>query len=674
MKQEKETIYIPLQKEQHKKGSSLILPLMLLLIIGAAVWLWYTRIAPSVDGEHFIEVRSDTAVYDLRDFDFENAVAAMSVHEEFIEGELLTPEEFEAREEEALVGVRYSSPVTTSRMTYLMPDDGRYIITDRSLDFCERIYVNGELIQEVGTVALTAEESVPHHAYLTIEVRPENGVLEIVRQGNNFVHIGSNIASTLTLGTADRMHKQISLDYGLAGVVVALFFTMTAIHLLLYTVFRRHTAHLYFAILTFVWGFRMGVTGIVLFGEWIPTFSWYLGFRIQQFTWPMAAALVFLIALHVMPSILPGRFIKVYAALCTAFAVSCFFLSTMAVSIGMIIFQIINVVAYCVLGLAAIVCLVRMARAERARTEHVLFVLGLLPLAFSILNDTLYDQGRTLFDARFEMGDLAMFLFVILQTAALFYDSGRKNDALAIAEQKSRTEAETLRLAGEMKEEFIRTLSHELQVPVAAVSSAAQLSNSVLREDEVLDRALLLEQVRVIDHAALRVSGMVSQLLDASAIEMGSFRLYRRAVDMEALIQKAAELYFPVMQDGSITLTRSMEAQLPVVYGDEERLLQTVLNLLSNAIKHSGGDHIAVSAVLVEGFVRVTVADNGRGIAPGLMTDLWSRYPKERSGRGNGLGLYIVAQTIRAHDGSIEVESAKDKGTMIHFTVPIGRK
>ncbi len=640
-------------------------------VIAFCLAIWYVRILPTMDSERFVEVTSDTGVYDLREFDFENSVATMAPHEQFIAGELLTPEEFRLREDEAKVQEPYNSPVTTSRMIYLMPDDGRYIITDRSLDFCERIYVNGELIQEVGTVALTAEESVPHHAYLTIEVRPVNGVIEIVRQGNNFVHIGSNIAASLTLGSAERMHSRIALDYGMAGVVVALFFTLTAAHLLLYTVLSKYTSHLYFAVLSLVWGFRMGITGIVVFGEWMPTISWDFGFRLQQFTWPMASALIFLIAMHVMPKVLPRACIKAYALMCTIYAISCFFLPTMQVSITMLVFQIINVIATIALGLAAIVCLIRMACARTAKPEHYLFVVGLLPLVFSILNDTMYYLARSFFDARFEMGDLALMLFVFIQTAALLHDTGRKTEAVHLAEQQSRAEAETLKRAGEMKEEFMRNLSHELQIPIATVSGYAQFTDQLATEDEDIEIGMVKNNMRVISGEAMRLSRMVKQLLDVSAIDAGTFKLHLVSVDMKEILSKVTTQHFPVMSDGSIALITQVPEDLPLVYGDEERLLQCILNLMSNAIKYAKGKEITLSALEKDGHLEITVSDTGKGIASELLPDLFSRYPKDRSDNGNGLGLYIVAQTIEAHGGDVSIESEIEKGTKVKFTVPM---
>lgn len=237
-------------------------------------------------------------------------------------------------------------------------------------------------------------------------------------------------------------------------------------------------------------------------------------------------------------------------------------------------------------------------------------------------------------------------------------------------EQAAKEEALT-RVQGlaDMKEEFLHNLSHELQMPITVVSGFAQLTGRMM-EDAEIDRAAVRDNMRRVDSEAGRMERLVVQLLDAAAIENGSFTLNRRLMDMAELLDTVARVHFPVMDNHGNTVTVNVPPGLPRIFGDQERLLQVLLNLVSNAVKHTEGGSVALTARAEENSVAVTVRDTGEGIAPELLPNLFQRYPRNRAAGGNGLGLYICAQIVEAHGGKITVESKAGKGTAVRFSIP----
>lgn len=225
----------------------------------------------------------------------------------------------------------------------------------------------------------------------------------------------------------------------------------------------------------------------------------------------------------------------------------------------------------------------------------------------------------------------------------------------------------------DMKEEFLHNLSHELQTPITVVSGFAQLTGSMMSDDEI-DRAAVADNMKRVESEAGRMERLVLQLLDAAAIENGSFSLNRKRVDMTELIDTAAHVHFPVMDHHCNTIAVAAESGLPDVYGDRERLLQVLLNLISNAVKHTERGNITLAAKTAGNMAEVTVRDTGEGIRPELLPELFCRYPENRSSGGNGLGLYICAQIIEAHGGRITVESQTGMGTAVRFTIPVIKK
>jgi two-component system sensor histidine kinase VicK len=118
-----------------------------------------------------------------------------------------------------------------------------------------------------------------------------------------------------------------------------------------------------------------------------------------------------------------------------------------------------------------------------------------------------------------------------------------------------------------------------------------------------------------------------------------------------------------------------LEAGLPKVMGDSDRLVQVTANLVSNAIKYSpAGGEILISTRLVNGMVDVSIADHGVGIPADFVDRLFGRFERyEKTPSkiiGTGLGLAIARQIIEMHNGKIWVESAPGSGSVFHFTLP----
>jgi signal transduction histidine kinase len=109
---------------------------------------------------------------------------------------------------------------------------------------------------------------------------------------------------------------------------------------------------------------------------------------------------------------------------------------------------------------------------------------------------------------------------------------------------------------------------------------------------------------------------------------------------------------------------------------DKIEIKRVLKNLLNNAISHTKQDGIIdVKIVKIDGFVEVLVADNGNGISPSDLEDVFEKYfstSKKMRKVGTGLGLYLSKQIIEKHGGKIRVESELNKGSKFYFTLPVG--
>lgn len=113
------------------------------------------------------------------------------------------------------------------------------------------------------------------------------------------------------------------------------------------------------------------------------------------------------------------------------------------------------------------------------------------------------------------------------------------------------------------------------------------------------------------------------------------------------------------------------------VYGDRSRLLQVIYNLINNALNYAGSDKLVrVEQTILDDRVRVSVSDNGEGIPPEKLANIWDRYYKvdrvhKRAVIGTGLGLSIVKEVLEAHGATYGVESRTEAGSTFWFELPL---
>lgn len=229
------------------------------------------------------------------------------------------------------------------------------------------------------------------------------------------------------------------------------------------------------------------------------------------------------------------------------------------------------------------------------------------------------------------------------------------------------------REAEEMKSTFVSVVSHELKTPVSLIKGYA---STLAREDAHWDSETVREGLHVINEESDRLNVLINNLLDASRIQAGGFRLERGDVNVVRLAEQVVESFR--IQTDRHHFVLDFPADFPAVLGDEERLRQVFNNLISNAIKYApGGGEIRVGGWDDDKSATVYVADQGIGIPPEEQGKLFQHFYRvdsslRRSTQGAGLGLYLCKSIVEAHGGRIWLRSEPGKGTTVFFTLPIG--
>ncbi len=227
------------------------------------------------------------------------------------------------------------------------------------------------------------------------------------------------------------------------------------------------------------------------------------------------------------------------------------------------------------------------------------------------------------------------------------------------------------REAEQMKSTFVSVISHELKTPVSLIKGYA---GTLRRPDAAWDRETLADGLAVIEEEADRLNALIDNLLDASRIQAGVFKLERSEVDVERLVTKVVDRF--KSQTDTHQFEMDFPDDLPLVLADETRIRQVLDNLVSNAIKYSPqGGTIRIGAWQDASVVTVYVADQGIGIPADEQGRLFNSFYRVDSGmrrqtKGTGLGLYLCKAIVEAHDGRIWVRSEPGRGATFFFTLP----
>ncbi|WP_394844023.1 hybrid sensor histidine kinase/response regulator [Pendulispora brunnea] len=225
-----------------------------------------------------------------------------------------------------------------------------------------------------------------------------------------------------------------------------------------------------------------------------------------------------------------------------------------------------------------------------------------------------------------------------------------------------------LQNAVRIRDDFLSIASHELHTPLTPLK--LQIERLQRREQTPTQ---LQEKLAVVGRQVDRLSNLVRQLLDVSRITGGRLRLTPEEVDLTAVVRDTADaLSSESRQSGSVIDIRGEDSV--VGHWDPTRIEQITSNLLSNAIKYGQGKPILVQVSHDNGNARLSVHDQGIGIAPEQQARIFDRFERAVSVRhygGFGLGLWIVRQIVEASGGQVTVESQVGHGST--FTVELPR-
>lgn len=229
----------------------------------------------------------------------------------------------------------------------------------------------------------------------------------------------------------------------------------------------------------------------------------------------------------------------------------------------------------------------------------------------------------------------------------------------------------------EFKNQFLSHVSHELRTPLTCIHQYVTILLDGLAgempEEQRTHLGTILKSVN-------QLNAMVRDLLQAARAESGKIVLEQRCVSIAELIRVAVAMMQATGRQKGVGIETAVEAGMPFVHGDPDRILEVLINLVDNAIKFTpseGSVSITASRVTTDpDFVCVSVTDTGSGITPDARALIFERLYQDPNSidnnrKGLGLGLYISRELVTLHGGRIWVASDGASGSTFSFTLPL---
>lgn len=223
-----------------------------------------------------------------------------------------------------------------------------------------------------------------------------------------------------------------------------------------------------------------------------------------------------------------------------------------------------------------------------------------------------------------------------------------------------------------LKSEFMATITHELRTPLTSVVAFCELMLDEVpgpinndQRDNLLD----------IKTGAQQLTILINDILDMAKHEAGQLRVTKEEVDLNDVFRVVRRTMSAIAHQNDITLDIH-KVNLPLVYGDPERIRQIIINLVSNSIKFTKeGGRIDVSARAEGSYAAIEVRDTGEGIPPELLPHIFEKFRQgdasmSRRRSGTGLGLALVRTLTELQNGRVSVTSETGKGTQFAVYLP----
>ena len=285
------------------------------------------------------------------------------------------------------------------------------------------------------------------------------------------------------------------------------------------------------------------------------------------------------------------------------------------------------------------------------------------------------------------MRSLASYTAIALDNAAAYRQMNEQEHEIRRLFEEAQQARAVAEEADAAKSAFLSTVSHELRTPLTSVLGFAKIIKKRL-DDRIFplvptdDKKVVQTMQQVEDNLKVvvsegeRLTKLIDDVLDLAKIEAGKLEWHMEPTSVAEIIDRATAATASLFEHKGLRLVTDVTADLPVVTGDGDRLIQVVINLISNAVKFTDTGSVTCRATRRGGEIVVSIIDTGLGIAPADQPKVFERFKQvgdtlTDKPKGTGLGLPICREIVEHHGGRVWVESELGKGSTFSFSLPV---
>lgn len=526
-----------------------------------------------------------------------------------------------------------------------------------------KLFANGELVSSNGETGFFQNTEQPGFLPKVVKLNPQ-GELDLVIHLSNFHYREGGIWFSLRL-----TDESGYFDMAQRPIISAVFFAaiLIAIGLFNFSFFAfrsKEVAALYFGLLCLVVGLRRLLIDerVIYLFDW---FDWATLQRLEHLCFYLSLPLFMGFFTALFRKHIPANIPKLSWILTSPFILICLLFSNRIYTELNVAFQILVLISVSY----TIVMYIKVVRAKGAHVK--VFGISLCILMLTVIHDVLKANG--LISSDVNIAHFGVLAFVIAQSIALQRIYLKSLDLVEAMSRQLKIRNQELIEMDAFKDEFLATTSHELRTPLQGIAGLAKVLQEDAGEQFSEDQK---SKISLIAKTTQRLSVLVNDILDFSAIKHGKLKLNPSPIDLKSLAELTLSTVSPLLRQKDIKLSASIAEDARFMLADEFRFQQILINLMGNAVKYTEKGFIELASFTTSEHIIIEISDTGVGIPLEKRQSLFRPFEQIHveghiTASGTGLGLSISKQLVELHGGSLNISSQVGKGTTVTLQFPL---
>lgn len=519
-----------------------------------------------------------------------------------------------------------------------------------------KLWINNNLISSSGIVGTSKFTMKPAFSTNYIDFQCNQKSLDIVLQVSNYNYYYGGINYSILLGNYSQLKKLQLQHLALDLTCFICAFLIGVYSFVIYIIRKKNISALYFSIFSMLMSLRPLLYGDSVLLSIFPNINFEILCDIYL-SILLATQFILLFIYSLYPEEASKNIVKLLGFI-QVFLVAFKILTNAKTLKYLITIYDIIIIIVCLYIFYIIILAM-----YKKRKNALLIFSGILILLLFAFNDILYNLK---FINSGYYAPVGFVIFIFAQSFVL---------CVNLSDSFNSTEELSLKLISldKLKDEFLSNTSHELRTPLNGIIGLAQsmidgVSGS-LNETQILNLSMIITSGK-------RLNSLISDILDFSRLKNSDIILQKKPVDIKSVVEIVHYILNPLYAEKPVIIKNTISNNLPLVYGDENRLQQIMYNLIGNALKFTEKGTVEISAVERNNFIEISITDTGIGISDEILPHIFNSFEQgdssiSRRYGGTGLGLSISKNLILLHGGDISVTSKLGEGSTFIVKLPV---